>query len=164
MIHGKVITFVSKWENERKGDRAHEKYRKCGEYRVRVYMCFCARERDFRFNINIYFLNKKSEKVFLVNVYKKGRRKYFMDVIVNYILIDILLYYNSIIIVRFFFFSSIISHQGLKLGCKEWEEEIFLSNVFVRNLRFAYIIAYCNYMAILSSLFVLLLTNLIVRN
>lgn len=37
------------------------------------------------------------EKVFLVNVYKKGRRKYFMDVIVNYnqYIINICLLYTS---------------------------------------------------------------------
>lgn len=87
---------------------------------VCVCICVFARVREISDLILIFiFSTKKSEKVFLVNVYKKGRRKYFMDVIVNYILIDILLYYNSIIIVRFFFFSSIISHQGLKLGCKE---------------------------------------------
>lgn len=42
------------------------------------------------------FSTRNVEKVFLVNVYKKERRRYFMDVIVNYnqyIMINIILFY-----------------------------------------------------------------------
>jgi len=42
------------------------------------------------------FSTRNVEKVFLVNVYKKERRRYFMDVIINYnqyIIINIILFY-----------------------------------------------------------------------
>lgn len=101
------------------------------------------------------------EKVFLVNVYKKGRRKYFMDVIVNYnqYIINIILLFYIIITVRFFFFRKSPRTWDVKNESKKSFYQMYLLGIYD-----LLIIAYCNYMAILSSLFVLLLTNLIVRN
>lgn len=57
----------------------------------------CARERDNISDLILIFIfsTRNVEKVFLVNVYKKERRRYFMDVIVNYnqYIINIIFYY-----------------------------------------------------------------------
>lgn len=68
------------------------------------------RERDDISDLILIFIfsTRNVEKVFLVNVYKKERRRYFMGVIVNYnynqsIIINIILFYYYDYYCMFFF-------------------------------------------------------------
>lgn len=85
-----VCVCVMKSEGEKKLVNGRE--RKSASERV------SEQERDNISDLILIFIfsTRNVEKVFLVNVYKKERRRYFMDVIVNYnqyIIINIILFY-----------------------------------------------------------------------
>lgn len=114
-------------ENEREEERKKEREREIArmrEYCMWVCVRVCVHVRDISDLILIFIFSTKSEKVFLVNVYKKGRRKYFMAVIVN-CMIDIILILYYYCTIRFPFFFFFLSHQGLKLSCDEKRESFY---------------------------------------